>query len=713
MRLVGLFAWACLAVGAVTWGCSSSSSDTAGTAASAGTGGKTDGGGGTAASGGTGGGSGGTGGSAATGGAGTGGAAGVGGSGGCSANSDCAAPTPVCDTSSSTCVECLPTDDQCPTGQYCAGGNSCASGCSDGTDCSAPTTQCDTSTNQCVECLTDSDCPSGEICAQNACAQGCSATQPCVNATETCCGSSCHDLQTDTNDCGACGTQCPTLPNASSVCNAGQCGMGACAGGFSDCDQNASNGCEVNQSIASCVCTPGQAQSCYTGPSGTQGVGACTAGSQTCDVSGLFWGPCLNQVVPSPEVCANGVDEDCNATVDDVPDVDGDGWTKCNGDCCETTTDCSDPPLVNPGAFEFPGNNVDDDCDGTTDNALANCDSGLSSSSNNALDYAKAIDLCQTTQENPASQNQKKWGVIAGWFYRANGAGSPASGSKSIRAGFGNNVSPKKGSTLAVLSTGVAAAQAAPNNTNPNYAAFQGGQDMGTSSGVPADWLSANGNNFPNAPGCPDPQNGTTAHDPIMLKLRIRVPTNAKSFTVNSYFFSSEYPEWVCSPYNDFFLTLLDSAFVPGPGEVPNPADKNLAFFDPPPAGGAVYPVGVNLAFGNTGLFRQCKNGPTGCGTGSVAGNTNTCVGFTELSGTGMDVVNPPPEFGGDPGWCGTSNLSGGGTSWLNESGNIKPGETIEVRFVIWDTGDQWYDSVVLLDNWIWNVTASQPGTTG
>ena len=68
-------------------------------------------------------------------------------------------------------------------------------------------------------------------------------------------------------------------------------------------------------------------------------------------------------------------------------------------------------------------------------------------------------------------------------------------------------------------------------------------------------------------------------------------------------------------------------------------------------------------------------------------------------------------DFANDPGWCSASNLSGGGTGWLVTSGNVVPGETIEVRFDIWDTGDPWYDSVVLLDNFTWSVTASEPGT--
>ena len=96
-----------------------------------------------------------------------------------------------------------------------------------------------------------------------------------------------------------------------------------------------------------------------------------------------------------------------------------------------------------------------------------------------------------------------------------------------------------------------------------------------------------------------------------------------------------------------------------------------------------------------------------------MAGNTNTCTGITELLGTGFDILNPPSQFPGDPGWCGASNRAGGGSAWLNVAGNVKPGETVELRFVIWATGDQWYDSVVLLDNFLWKVTASQPGTTG
>lgn len=350
---------------------------------------------------------------------------------------------------------------------------------------------------------------------------------------------------------------------------------------------------------------------------------------------------------------------------------------------------CANPGLVNPGAFEVAGNGVDDDCDGAIDNAAALCDSGLASNSGSPMDYAKAIDLCQTTTES-----SRRWGVISASLTLANGTGTPNALSRSIRPGFGSVIGAQRGQSLAVLSTGVAADLT---DTDPPYAAFQQGQDMGTESTPPADWFVANGGQFPNAPSCPA-ASGNTAYDSVMLRLRVRVPTNAQSFSTSLYFLSAEYPEWTCTPYNDFFVALLNSSFN---GSPPNPVDKNLAFYDPPPAGPPYYPVGVNLATGNTGLFKQCLNGPFGC-DGSNGGTITTCVGTQDLTGTGFDH-----PLGG----CGANNLAGGGTGWLVARGNVRPGEIIELRFAIWDTSDPAFDSLVLLDNFQWSLNASQPGT--
>lgn len=136
---------------------------------------------------------------------------------------------------------------------------------------------------------------------------------------------------------------------------------------------------------------------------------------------------------------------------------------------------CADPALVNPGAFEVAGNDVDDDCDGVVDNPLAACDTGLASNASDPMNYARAIDLCQTSVETGPA-NQLHWGVISAELVLADGTGTAAADSHSIRSGFGANVGPRAGSSMAVLATGRAAASG---DTNPDYAAFQIGSDMG------------------------------------------------------------------------------------------------------------------------------------------------------------------------------------------------------------------------------------------
>ena len=82
------------------------------------------------------------------------------------------------------------------------------------------------------------------------------------------------DLQSDSNNCGACGNQC-NLDNATSYCDSGICVIDQCAPGFADCDGNPENGCEVDLSSDSnhcggCnqACDPGQfcQNSFCTGP---------------------------------------------------------------------------------------------------------------------------------------------------------------------------------------------------------------------------------------------------------------------------------------------------------------------------------------------------------------------------------------------------------------------------------------------------------------
>jgi hypothetical protein len=86
----------------------------------------------------------------------------------------------------------------------------------------------------------------------------------------------------------------------------------------------------------SCVCTIGQTQPCFGGPPSQAALPNCVKGMQSCVAVGEFgqWGSCqgwnCGPTTPPPEVCDNGVDEDCDGVIDDgcsltVPvDIDGD-----------------------------------------------------------------------------------------------------------------------------------------------------------------------------------------------------------------------------------------------------------------------------------------------------------------------------------------------------------------------------------------------------
>lgn len=64
------------------------------------------------------------------------------------------------------------------------------------------------------------------------------------------------------------------------------------------------------------------------------------------------------------EIC-NGIDDNCNALIDEGFDLDNDGFTVCAGDCNDAD------PLINPSASEIYGNATDENCDGLIEHQIS------------------------------------------------------------------------------------------------------------------------------------------------------------------------------------------------------------------------------------------------------------------------------------------------------------------------------------------------------
>lgn len=148
-------------------------------------------------------------------------------------------------------------------------------------------------------------------------------------------------------------------------------------------------------------CEPDKVVPCYTGPTATDGVGACRAGQKRCKATGDGYGACEGEVTPALEQCGNDRDDDCDGGVDEEADgcactpgsiavcaysgpektervgacragqrtcsIHG-RWSPCLGEVLPRTEDCATP--------------TDDDCDGSegcgaaTTGALAGGTSG-------------------------------------------------------------------------------------------------------------------------------------------------------------------------------------------------------------------------------------------------------------------------------------------------------------------------------------------------
>ncbi len=148
---------------------------------------------------------------------------------------------------------------------------------------------------------------------------------------------------------------------------------------------------------------------------------------------------------------------------------------------------------------------------------------------------------------------------------------------------------------------------------------------------------------------------GGSANDYTELRFTAQVPQDVTSFSYDFAFFTTEWPAYAGSSFNDMYIGWLTSELWTG-----------------------------NISFDQNG--------------NPISLN----AGFLAYQDNGANL----PEF------TGTCMRQHAGTKWLQSTTGVVPGETITVVFAIFDLSDSILDSYAFLDNFQWGCEPSgQPST--
>ena len=157
-------------------------------------------------------------------------------------------------------------------------------------------------------------------------------------------------------------------------------------------------------------------------------------------------------------------------------------------------------------------------------------------------------------------------------------------------------------------------------------------------------------------------EQGNGAYDYAELRLTGEVPGGASGFSYNLAFFSTEYPVYYQTSFNDMYIAWLESEKWTG----------NVSFDE------MGHPISLNAG------FLDYKDAP----------NPYDCPGVCQA-----------PELQG------TAMQGHAGTKWLTTTAGVEPGEDFTLVLAIFDLSDNILDSVVILDNFMWNCEGGPPIT--
>jgi hypothetical protein len=254
----------------------------------------------------------------------------------------------------------------CSVGLSCEGGQ-CGDFCPPGKgDCdNNPNNGCETdlhTNTNCAFCGDDCDLPhSTSACQMGSPASYACAVTLCDDGYKDCDmlpANGCEvNYKTDANNCGSCGNVCPSGPHSTATCDQGTCKL-ECDPGFTDCDNNPTNGCEIQTSndlnncgTCSHVCSVPNATPVCAG--GACEVGNCNVGFADCD----------GQPANGCEVNKQGDPQNCGACghACSIPN----GTAGCNGGSCTIQT-------CNPGRADC-DMSISDGCEANTLTDPNNC----------------------------------------------------------------------------------------------------------------------------------------------------------------------------------------------------------------------------------------------------------------------------------------------------------------------------------------------------